>query len=343
MPKKALQKVILLVAILVVVVGATASAATFGSRLLLYGTSGTDVSVLQEMLNNLGYLVGRLDGVFGPRTQAGVQSFQSDRGLVPDGVVGPKTYAALNGTVSAATTDLYLVRPGDTLYWIAMRYNTTVAALEQVNGLASDLLSPGQFLHLPGVPVTVPWSEVPASVRETPLEEILQEKGIPTPVPDLTVVVDKSDYTLSLFSGQVFLKSYHVALGDNGNGDKEVAGDHKTPEGRFYISQMLVLDPPDPYLGSRWMRLAYPNDEDALRGLEQGLIDQSTYQDIVAANAAGTIPPQNTALGGGIGIHGGTTQATGDHWTWGCVGLKDADVQEIFNYVSVGTSVVITP
>ncbi|HKP76157.1 MAG TPA: N-acetylmuramoyl-L-alanine amidase, partial [Longimicrobiaceae bacterium] len=34
-------------------------------------------------------------GVFGPRTEAAVRAFQRDHGMVPDGIVGPKTWAAL--------------------------------------------------------------------------------------------------------------------------------------------------------------------------------------------------------------------------------------------------------
>ena len=34
------------------------------------------------------------DGVFGPRTEAALRQFQRDNGLVPDGIAGPRTWAA---------------------------------------------------------------------------------------------------------------------------------------------------------------------------------------------------------------------------------------------------------
>ena len=49
-------------------------------------------------------------------------------------------------------------------------------------------------------------------------------------------------------------------------------------------------------------------------------------------------PPQNTKLGGDIYIHGNGAQSD---WTWGCVALENDDMRELFDAVSVGTSVRI--
>lgn len=50
---------------------------------------------IQRRLQALGFDPGALDGSPGPRTDAAIRRFQTARGLVADGVAGPKTRAAL--------------------------------------------------------------------------------------------------------------------------------------------------------------------------------------------------------------------------------------------------------
>jgi peptidoglycan hydrolase-like protein with peptidoglycan-binding domain len=50
---------------------------------------------LQKRLTELGYWLGPVDGTFGDSTEQAVFAFQKAAGLAPDGVVGPKTEAAL--------------------------------------------------------------------------------------------------------------------------------------------------------------------------------------------------------------------------------------------------------
>jgi len=65
-------------------------------ELILIGHSGHNVRVLQQRLKAAGYdLV--VDGDFGPATDAAVRAFQRARALMDDGIVGPKTQAALLG------------------------------------------------------------------------------------------------------------------------------------------------------------------------------------------------------------------------------------------------------
>lgn len=65
------------------------------ARVLRIGLSGRDVYDLQYNLVKRGYSVGTLDSKFGPKVLAAVKQFQSDNGLVPDGVVGALTFAKL--------------------------------------------------------------------------------------------------------------------------------------------------------------------------------------------------------------------------------------------------------
>lgn len=56
---------------------------------------GDDVRTLQERLLEIGYDVGRADGIFGQRTETALRAFQREVGLAADGTLGPLTMRAL--------------------------------------------------------------------------------------------------------------------------------------------------------------------------------------------------------------------------------------------------------
>jgi N-acetylmuramoyl-L-alanine amidase len=70
-----------------------------GDRLLSLSAGhlfvGDDVAALQDRLLELGFDAGRVDGVFGERTEAALRSFQREYGLLADGSCGPQTLRAL--------------------------------------------------------------------------------------------------------------------------------------------------------------------------------------------------------------------------------------------------------
>ena len=162
-----------------------------------------------------------------------------------------------------------------------------------------------------------------------------QRQPLPSPLSQPKIVVKKGQRQLFLFSGDKLVRTYRVGLGLSPIGDKVRSGDHRTPEGDFYI--FTKNNKSAFYLS---LGISYPNVVHAERGLRDGLITRSQYDAIMRANKAKKTPPQNTHLGGTIYIHGNGAQSD---WTWGCVALENDDVRELFNAVTVGTPVTIQP
>lgn len=161
---------------------------------------------------------------------------------------------------------------------------------------------------------------------------------------ELSLVIWKSHYSLTLYKGDLPVKTYSAVFGKgHPNGDKEKAGDKRTPEGDFYICTMNHSK-----RFYKFMGLSYPGLKHADRGLRRGLISLREYEVIERATAEGRQPPWETKLGGAIGIHGRllddrAAQTTRENWTDGCIALANADVDELFSILSLGTPVTILP
>lgn len=122
-------------------------------------------------------------------------------------------------------------------------------------------------------------------------------------------------------NGQV-LKSYHVVFGANPHGHKEQEGDQRTPEGRYTLDYKKS---DSAYYKA--IRISYPNREDTASARKRGV-----------------------SPGGQIMIHG---QKNGRswlapfaqlfNWTDGCIAVTDAEMEEIWQAVKVGTPIEILP
>lgn len=143
-----------------------------------------------------------------------------------------------------------------------------------------------------------------------------------TPIHADKIVIVKSARTMTLLSGGKVLKTYKVALGSVPIGPKRVEGDHKTPEGDY------VIDAKN--LHSQFhlsLHISYPSAADQQR-----------------ARSLGARP------GGAIMIHGlarpfaylGPLHRQTD-WTDGCIAVTNAEIEEIWKLVPVGTRVEIRP
>src|SRR4051812_32144241 len=78
---------------------------------LARGATGASVSALQKGLKaysaqNAAADPGAIDGDFGPRTEAAVRAYQSDRGVSADGVVGDRTWWVPAGAAGATLASL---------------------------------------------------------------------------------------------------------------------------------------------------------------------------------------------------------------------------------------------
>lgn len=143
---------------------------------------------------------------------------------------------------------------------------------------------------------------------------------------DISVVIDKSDFKLSVLNNDTIIKEYPIVLGANPVEDKRMEGDRCTPEGTFHILSKY----PHQNWG-KFLWIDYPNEESKLKFKE--------------AKANGEIP-KNAKIGGEIGIHG--TPRDGDYlideninWTWGCISLKRKDVDELYPFITKKTDIVI--
>ncbi len=127
--------------------------------------------------------------------------------------------------------------------------------------------------------------------------------------------VDKSERRMTLLRDGRIVKSYRILLGDAPVGHKRQQGDERTPEGRYRIT--FRNDKSRFHLS---LRVSYPNEADRRQ-----------------ARARGVDP------GGDIMIHGGTPPGYSRDWTDGCIALSDAQIEEVWRLVPVGTPITILP
>jgi hypothetical protein len=88
------RKIVLSIVLCTLILSVPFSARAAAS-VLKFGSKGPDVTLLQELLIEKGYLNCEATGYFGPLTTQAVVSFQRDNNLTVDGIAGPETFKAL--------------------------------------------------------------------------------------------------------------------------------------------------------------------------------------------------------------------------------------------------------
>lgn len=166
----------------------------------------------------------------------------------------------------------YSIQSGDTLAKIARQFHTTVELLKLSNGLTSDRIRPDQRLKVTKA--------------------------------SFSVIVDKSQNSLTLKNGEEILKVYRCSTGEKGI----------TPVGSFKVVNRIV-DPP-------WFT-------------PEGVIPPGDPRNELGSRWLGFDQP-------GYGIHGTRDPSSiGKPVTKGCVRLLNADVEELFALLPEGTPVTV--
>ena len=133
--------------------------------------------------------------------------------------------------------------------------------------------------------------------------------------PEVTrIQIFKQQRTMQLLHHNSLLKQYAVDLGFAPEGHKVQEGDGRTPEGAYRIDRRNPQSRFHLSLG-----ISYPN-----------------ATDVVRARALGVNP------GGDIFIHGTPTVWLGQpDWTWGCIAVKNDEMDEIYAMVQTETKIII--
>jgi hypothetical protein len=172
--------------------------------------------------------------------------------------------------------------------------------------------------------------EIPAAVAAL---------GVALPLEEPNVYVSTDRGVLELRDGDVVIKRYDCGFGHGVTFGRLGKDARCTPVGEYKITAKEVRQDVIGR-GSRFLRLDFPNLDDAAKALSLGIVTRAEYEDLRAAALAGASPPP-TALGGPLGIQGNYYFFTQRHFSDGSIALSNASINELFKYLPVGAPVVI--
>ena len=179
------------------------------------------------------------------------------------------------------------------------------------------------------------------SARANLVETQLTRAHLPRHADEVWVLVDDSEATLIVYRGNRELVRYvPISLGRGGARPMRLKGSGATPKGEFRVNRFNHESDWHLFVG-----LDYPTPTHARVALDEGIFTQQDYDDYFRYYRANGYPPQDTALGGFIGLHG---VGKGDpdihrqfHWTQGCVAVTDEQIERLAALIDIGTRVVI--
>ena len=181
------------------------------------------------------------------------------------------------------------------------------------------------------------------------------------------ISISKKNFVLKVYDkNMTILESYKIGFGSNPDREPKLhSGDNRTPEGKYYITQILSMDAekdtsayqnlrdmnkvffnaseghsrynkPNEDLGCnaygpRFFRINYPN-----------AIDKKRYNDSLKNRIKKKKNGKFPGIGGGIAIHGNADpDSIGSLSSSGCIRMYNDDIVTLEKYVSIDTPVFI--
>ncbi len=196
----------------------------------------------------------------------------------------------------------------------------------------------GLALGLALSPACAPPAPVPA-----PAAPSLVELPAPPPCARIaTLRVYKRERVLLASCARGAHLEMTAAIGRGAPGPKRARGDLRTPEGRYHVA-----GPPRASRFHLFVPIDYPAPSDAEAALAEGRLSARDHARILEAHEERRLPPQDTPLGGGIGLHGEGARWRGStaelNWTLGCVAVRDSEIERLAALLEIGTPVEILP
>jgi hypothetical protein len=160
---------------------------------------------------------------------------------------------------------------------------------------------------------------------------------------EVSILIDRSNYRLHLFSDSLLVKSYKVVFGKNNRSVDNSLNNLTTPIGEYVICDKKALDK-----YHKMLKINFPNNNDLAGMLKSKEISQPQYDALLESKNQFGCVSQDLLPNGEIGIIG-----TGEfnyifknlpfafNWTNGSIAISNENIDELFTVVDVGTKVTI--
>lgn len=173
---------------------------------------------------------------------------------------------------------------------------------------------------------------------------LLPSAAMPNPVHAVSptwVLIDTTHEVARVMRGDNEVDEFrNISIGRGGVSRVHIEGDDTTPLGRYHITRVDRDSRFHVFLG-----LDYPTIRQLDEANRRGIVSTNRYGHLLDYVLAHGRLPQDSILGGHIGLHGLGEADPAIHarlnWTGGCVAFTDRQIDRLLTYVHVGTTVVI--